>query len=450
MFSIFITDPHAFILRLIGESFVLDCFGFICCCFFSPVDRFHLLLVCARNCENEDTLNPISFLRHSPKEEAMASDQPTICLEMPIVHGLGVGRTLFMDGVNDATTLSDLETWIRCQVPTNKQVVAVDVHMGDHGVLLNVAGDYSNVMDYLCYDEPVPVRIWEAEKGGFVTVVENQSGKRIHMPYVDNMSVEMLKLLIEAKEGIPMDQQRIIFAGKLLSHCSLLMDNNIRSGDTVHLVLRLCGGGGSGRPFVDVTKNRMKKMHWSKTAPDWRTAEPGLSLEGSCENKKCPAFKKMVIMNFGYTNVDLIGNPMTLTQCKCPVCWSNVTPLVPAFNNCFYRIAARKTGSTTLFQKPWSRCDDFYYTYDLDKCGQATFCHIQIFVRPLEMDEEKGNSPVPYKCAICFDTLEKSYDLPCDKICKLPNCNHYFHKSCAKEWAERGGNCPCCRMPMTN
>ncbi len=373
---------------------------------------------------------------------------------MPIVHGPGVGRTLFMDGVNYSTTLANLVRWIRCQVPSNKEVVAVDAHLGDYGILFNL-GDYehkdSKVMDYLCYDQPIPVCIWEAEKDSFVIVRHLITGRSIHIPYVDTMFVERFKIELQRKEGIPVTEQRLNFGGRELVE-GTLRDHDIKSGSTVYFCLKMrCGGGALPSHFVDVTKDKLRKISWNKDAPDWRVASHGLCLEGLCKNKACPAYNRMVVMNFDYDSVDLIGNPRILNRCKCPECWSKVIPLVPAFNNCFFRIVARKEGSTALFHKPWTRYDDVYNRYDIKECGEASFDRLQIFVRPLETDESKGDLPVPEKCAICFARLEEYYYPKSGKnICKLPNCNHYFHKSCVKDWAARGGNCPCCRAPMTN
>lgn len=146
---------------------------------------------------------------------------------------------------------------------------------------------------------------------------------------------------------------------------------------------------GCGLNFLDIGNSKLKRHSWSKSAPRWRIAGPGLCLEGFCKTEECAAFRNMVIVTIGYGVWDFLK--IAGRKSNCPICCKRVKPITCGFNNCQWKCKGLKEVENDAVKEvlvpksgEFEKADDAYHRFEVDDSKNVLWLELEIIVETLK------------------------------------------------------------------
>ena len=187
------------------------------------------------------------------------------------------------------------------------------------------------------------------------------TGKKIILDVECSDTIQHIKKLVEEIEGIPTNQQRLVFAAKQLIDENTLADYNVQRDSSLQLVLCLRGGGGFSGPDVsDEMNGNVKIRSFTNNLPYWRTVNPGFYADGVCSNEKCDLFKKNVVCNLGINQTF----DMAFIIPRCPACNDSAIDCITwGVALCKFKLFAKKK-KEKMEESNWQTVSAGYHDFE--------------------------------------------------------------------------------------
>lgn len=254
-----------------------------------------------------------------------------------------------------------------------------------------------------------------------------------------NGAIDDLKEKIKLREGIPLNEQRLIFDRRQLDDGRALEDYGIKRKCTLHLVLRLRGGGAPPLEFADVYDYTwIVKLQLDGKAPAWRTCTEGLNVEGECQNERCKAFGEMVIHQNGFHSSNLMKD----NDVRCPKCKHGFKPVTCGFYRCVWKFDGKRSRDGFSVSSTWRNANgDKYHRFDTDNTGASVKWDSLLIIAKSRRVAIAAKLPVIARstvgrkttvCSMCWSRFGSVGG----NTTTTAECGHSFHRGCINKWSE--------------